>query len=83
MWFSLLETEWRKPIDLQNKTWQRDKSVVKSLGFAGANKLLGCGPRNPPCAGLDTLQDMASNRTQWRTCCQFLSRSSDSVLELI
>ncbi|KER29677.1 hypothetical protein T265_03778 [Opisthorchis viverrini] len=35
------------------------------------------GPRDPHCAWLETLQDMAANRCQWRSCCQFLSRLPD------
>ncbi|KER33008.1 hypothetical protein T265_01091 [Opisthorchis viverrini] len=34
----------------------------------------GWGPRDPHCAWLKTLQDMAANRCQWCSCCQFLSR---------
>ncbi|KER27025.1 hypothetical protein T265_05856 [Opisthorchis viverrini] len=34
----------------------------------------GWGPCDPHCAWLETLQDMAANQSQWRSCCQFLSR---------
>jgi len=76
--FSVPDSEWRKPRGGQSKTWRRDmKSVTKSLGSVGVSRLPGWGPRDPPCAWLITLGDMASNRSQWRTCCQFLSRSPD------
>ncbi|KER32996.1 hypothetical protein T265_01083 [Opisthorchis viverrini] len=39
---------------------------------------MGWGPRDPHCAWLETLQDMAANRCQWRSCCQFLSRSPET-----
>ena len=47
------------------------KSVTKSLGSVGASRLPGWGPRDPPNAWLETLQDVAANRSQWRMCCQF------------
>ncbi|KER28264.1 hypothetical protein T265_04866 [Opisthorchis viverrini] len=34
----------------------------------------GWGPRAPHCVWVETLQDMAAKRYQWRSCCQFLSR---------
>ncbi|KER28717.1 hypothetical protein T265_04506 [Opisthorchis viverrini] len=40
----------------------------------GATRLPGWGPRDPHCAWLETLQDMAANRCQWRSCSQLLSR---------
>ncbi|KER23939.1 hypothetical protein T265_08298 [Opisthorchis viverrini] len=50
------------------------KEITKRLGAVGATRLPGWGPRDPHCAWLETLQDMAANRCQWRSCCQFLSR---------
>ncbi|KER33980.1 hypothetical protein T265_00185 [Opisthorchis viverrini] len=50
------------------------KEITKRLGAVGATRLPGWGPRDPHCAWLETLQDMAANRCQWRPCCQFLSR---------
>ncbi|KER25067.1 hypothetical protein T265_07404 [Opisthorchis viverrini] len=50
------------------------KEITKRLGTVGSTRLPGWGPRDPHCAWLETLQDMAANRCQWRSCCQFLSR---------
>ncbi|KAG5453127.1 hypothetical protein CSKR_104163, partial [Clonorchis sinensis] len=48
--------------------------LSKRLGAVGATRLPGWGPRDPHCAWLETLQDRAANRCQWRSCWQFLSR---------
>ncbi|KER22597.1 hypothetical protein T265_09361 [Opisthorchis viverrini] len=53
------------------------KEIAERLGAVGATRLPGWGQRDPYCAWLDTLQDMAANRCQWRSCCQFLSRLPD------
>ncbi|KER25299.1 hypothetical protein T265_07234 [Opisthorchis viverrini] len=50
------------------------KEITKRLGAVGATRLPGWGPRDPHCAWLETLQDMAANLCQWRFCCQILSR---------
>ena len=76
--FSMPDSEWRNPEGGQSLTWQKGmKSVTKSLGSVGVSRFPGWGPREPPNAWLETLQDMAANRSQWRMCCQSLSRSSD------
>jgi hypothetical protein len=76
--FAQPNPEWRKPRGGQAVTWQKGmKTVTRSLGSVGAARLPGWGPRDPPCVWLETLQDMAANRCQWRTCCQHLSRLSD------
>ncbi|KER21238.1 hypothetical protein T265_10398 [Opisthorchis viverrini] len=73
--FSVRNAEWRKQRGGQPMTWQRSmKEITKRLGAVGATRLPGWGPRDPHCAWLETLQDMAANRCQWRSCCQFLSR---------
>ncbi|KER22783.1 hypothetical protein T265_09189 [Opisthorchis viverrini] len=51
----------------------------ETLGAVGATPLPGWGPRDPYCAWLGTLQDMAANRCQWRSCCQFLSRLPEGM----
>ncbi|KER28007.1 hypothetical protein T265_05054 [Opisthorchis viverrini] len=56
------------------------KEITKRLGAVGATRLPGWGPRYPHCAWSETLQDMAANRCQWRSCCQFLSRLPDRLL---
>ena len=76
--FSVPPSDWRKPRGGQRMTWQKGvKEITKSLGVVGAVRLPGWGPRDPACAWLETLQEMAANRCQWRSCCQFLSRLSD------
>ena len=73
--FSMPNSEWRKQRGGQPLTWQKGmKEITKRLGAVGATRLPGWGPRDPHCAWLETLQDMAANRCQWRSCCQFLSR---------
>ncbi|KER33476.1 hypothetical protein T265_12586, partial [Opisthorchis viverrini] len=53
----------------QPLTWKRStKEITKRLGAVGATRLPGWGPRDPHCAWLETLQDMAANRCQWRSC---------------
>jgi hypothetical protein len=76
--FSIPDSEWRKPRGGQFVTWQKGmKEITKRLGSVGASRLPGWGPRDSPYAWLKTLEDMAANRCQWRSCCQFLSRLSD------
>ncbi|GAA53045.1 hypothetical protein CLF_109407 [Clonorchis sinensis] len=73
-----LPDAWRKPRGGQRMTWQKGvKVITKSLGVVGVVRLPGWGPRDPACAWLETLQEMAANRCQWRSCCQFLFRLSD------
>ncbi|GAA52622.1 hypothetical protein CLF_108468 [Clonorchis sinensis] len=43
----------------------------------------GWGPRDPHCAWLYTLQDMAANRCQWRSCCQFYTDCLNECLEVL
>ncbi|KER25885.1 hypothetical protein T265_06740 [Opisthorchis viverrini] len=75
--FSTPNSEWRKQRGGQPFTWQRSmKEITKGLGAVGATRLPGSGPRDPYCAWLETLYDMATNRCQWRSC-QFLSRLPD------
>ncbi|KER23741.1 hypothetical protein T265_08432 [Opisthorchis viverrini] len=44
------------------------KEITKRLGAVGATRLSGWGARDPHCAWLETLQEMAANRCQWRPC---------------
>ncbi|KER21136.1 hypothetical protein T265_10468 [Opisthorchis viverrini] len=76
--FSVPPSGWRKSRGGQHMTWQKGvKEITKSLGAVGVVRLPGLGSRDPVCAWLETLQEMAANRRQWRSCCQFLSRMSD------
>ncbi|KER29596.1 hypothetical protein T265_03797 [Opisthorchis viverrini] len=73
--FSMPNSEWRKQRGDQPMSWQRSmKEITKRLGTVGATRLPGWGPHDPHFSWLETLQDMAANRYQWRSCCQFLSR---------
>ncbi|KER21709.1 hypothetical protein T265_15028, partial [Opisthorchis viverrini] len=43
--------------------WQKGvKEIIKSLGVVGVVRLPGWGPRDPVCAWLETLQEIAANR---------------------
>ncbi|KER26958.1 hypothetical protein T265_05867 [Opisthorchis viverrini] len=76
--FSMPNSEWRKQRGGQPMTWQRSmKEITKRLGAVGATRLPGWGSRDPHCAWLETLHYMVANRCQWRSCCQFLSRSPE------
>ena len=76
--FALPDSTWRKPKGGQPMTWRKGlKSLTKGLGSVGAVRLPGWGPRDHQSAWLETVRDMALNRSQWRSCCQFLVRSSD------
>ncbi|KAG5442559.1 hypothetical protein CSKR_108763 [Clonorchis sinensis] len=64
-----LKEQWRKQGGGQPLTWQRDrKETTKRLGAVGAIRLPEWGPFDPHCVWLETLQDMAANRCQWRSC---------------
>lgn len=72
--FSIPDPSWRKAQGGQPMTWKRDlKQTTQKLGTAGAIRLPGWGVRERPNTWLETLHDMASNRSQWRTCCHFLA----------
>jgi hypothetical protein len=71
--FSEPSPEWRKARGGQSMTWQRQmKEVTKSLGSVGSARLCGWGPRDSSNQWLFTLDDMAQNRAQWRSCCKHL-----------
>ena len=75
--FSMPDSDWWKPRGGQSTTWQKGmKSLTKGLGSVGVSRLPGWGPRDPLNVWLQTLEDMAANRSQWRMCCQFLSGST-------
>ena len=73
--FSTPSPGWKKPVGGQRMTWYKNmKNSTKSLGKVGAFvRLPGWGPKDEPSQWLATLQDMAMNRQQWRSCCHFLS----------
>ncbi|GAA56867.1 hypothetical protein CLF_111725, partial [Clonorchis sinensis] len=57
--FSLPYSEWRNAKGGQNWTWTKGtKDVAKSLDAVGAVRLPGWGLRDPPCACMETLNDV-------------------------
>ncbi|TNN15121.1 kinase C-binding 1, partial [Schistosoma japonicum] len=53
----------------QTKTWQKSmKSLTSRLSHVGRCRLRGRGPRDESHQWLETLNDMAQNRLQWRRC---------------
>ena len=71
--FAQPRQEWRKSKGGQFLTWQNAlKATTKRLSVVDSVRLPGWGPRDPRCVWLETVQDMASNRSQWRSCCRFL-----------
>ena len=64
---------WKRSHDGQIMTWHRGmKELTKSLAKVGSCRLHGWGPKDPEQAWLKTLEEMATNRCQWRSCCSFL-----------
>jgi hypothetical protein len=64
---------WKKPRGGQSMTWRRGmKALTKRLASVGPCRLPGWGPKESDHAWLVTLSDMAQNRPQWRSCCDFL-----------
>ncbi|CAH8548641.1 unnamed protein product [Schistosoma curassoni] len=65
---------WKKVRGGQTKTWHQClKSLTSSLSHVGRCRLLGWGPRDYRNQWLETLGDMAQNRSQWRRCIHSLS----------
>jgi hypothetical protein len=76
--FAQAEPEWRRARGGQSMTWQRQmKALTSRLSRVGSIRLPGWGPRDAPCQWLLTLQDMARNRAQWRSCSQHLTEMPD------
>ena len=68
---------WRKQAGGQTLTWQKViKNKARQLGCVDRVRLPGWGPRDSPLLWLDTLTDMAANRSQWRACCSLVAESS-------
>jgi hypothetical protein len=76
--FAETDPNWRKVRGGQPMTWHRQmKASTIALGRVGSVRLPGWGPRDASCQWLLTLQDMARNRAQWRSCCQNLLGMND------
>ncbi|RTG84990.1 uncharacterized protein DC041_0009769 [Schistosoma bovis] len=64
-----VEDGWKKIRGGQTKTWHRClKSLTSSLSHVGRCRLLVWGPRDYRNQWLESLGDMAQNRSQWRRC---------------
>ena len=64
---------WKRSRGGQVMTWHRGmKESTKRLATVGSCRLPGWGPKDPEHAWLNTLEEMATNRCQWRSCCSFL-----------
>ena len=72
--FATRGSSWKKSRGGQQLIWRSNmKKVMKDLAVAGVCRLPGWGPRDSPHQWLRTLQDMAQNRQQWRTCCHSIT----------
>ncbi|MBM6549315.1 reverse transcriptase family protein [Streptococcus dysgalactiae subsp. equisimilis] len=68
--FALPGHDWKKRRGGQSMTWCRGmKKLTADLAVAGHCRLPGWGPRDAASRWLETLRDMAQNRSQWRECC--------------
>ncbi|CAH8623296.1 unnamed protein product, partial [Dicrocoelium dendriticum] len=60
---------WRRPCGCQPSTWrQHMKSLTSYLAAVGPLRLPGWGPKDEECQWINTLEDMARNRNQWKNC---------------
>nr|CAX83711.1 endonuclease-reverse transcriptase [Schistosoma japonicum] len=65
---------WKRVRGGQTKTWHQSlKSLTSGLSHIGRCRLPGWGPRDCRTQWLETLGDMAQNRSQWRRCIHSLS----------
>jgi hypothetical protein len=54
----------------QPMPWSRGvKKITLSLGSVGSSQLPSWGPKDAEHRWLETLEDMAQSRSQWRACC--------------
>ena len=66
--FAEPSSSWKTPLGGQHMTRQRNmKSLTEGLSRVGDVSLAGWGPRDPSYFWLETLSDMASSRSQWRS----------------
>lgn len=71
---------WKKSAGGQTMTWQRSiKALTSGLSRVGNVRLPGWGPRDQPLQWLETLGEMAQERSQWRSCTSSLIRSFSST----
>ena len=75
--FAEPKSSWKRPLGGQHMTWQRNmQSLTEGLIRVGNVRLAGWRLRDPSHLWLETLSDMASSRSQWRSCTFSLTRSS-------
>ena len=73
------EIGWKRSRGGQVMTWHREmKEATRKLAAVGQCRLPGWGPRESAHKWLSTLEDMARDRCQWRSCCNFLIDLHDS-----
>ena len=71
------KSSWKSSSGGQHMIWQRNmKSPTEGLSRVGNVRLTGWGTRDPSHLWLETLSDMASFRSQWRSCTFSLGPSS-------
>ena len=64
---------WKRSRGDQVMTCHRGmKESTERLAAIDSCRLPGRGPKDPQHAWLNTLEEMATNRCQWRSCCSFL-----------
>ncbi|CAI2722967.1 unnamed protein product [Schistosoma spindalis] len=74
-------TGWKKRRGGQYMTWCRGmKGSCKGLASVGPSRLPGWGPRGGVTQWLETLSDVAQNRSQWRSCRNLLLLSSQKAV---
>ncbi|VDP00184.1 unnamed protein product [Schistosoma margrebowiei] len=70
-------TGWKKRRGGQCMTWCRGlKESCNGLASVGPSRLSCLGLRDGATQWLETLSDMAQNRSQWRSCCNLLLLTS-------
>ena len=73
------EIGWKRSRGGQVMTWHRGmKEATRKLAAVGQCRLPGWGPRESAHKWLSTLEDMARDRCQWRSNCNFLIDLHDS-----
>ena len=78
------KSSWKRQSGGQHMTWQRNmKCLTEGLSRVGNVRLAGWEPRDPSPLWLETLSDMASSRSQWRSCTFSLARYSKRYLDYL
>ena len=68
--------QWKKPSGRQHMTWlQNMKTLALPLSKIGMHRLPGWNPHDHPLLWLRTLSEMATCRSQWRTCIRSIANT--------